>query len=230
MRYLEALIDFLSPRACYMCGRRLTLSEKQICAVCNWQLPRTDFADSPYDNRMSRLFWGRFDMQKASAFFTYESGSDAANLIYRLKYNNVSVLGEWLGEQMAMELQEKGFFDDIDAIVPVPLTFTRRLRRGYNQSEVISEGIRNVTRLPILKNVLKRTRFDGSQTHLGAQERRENVNGVFQLVKPDKVAGKHILLVDDVVTTGATTGACGEELAKAGDVKISVVAIGCAKL
>ena len=140
------------------------------------------------------------------------------------------LLGEDIGEQIALRHQPFGFFDDIDAIVPVPITRRRQWKRGYNQSMQVAKGISHVTHLPIYNKVVKRQHFSQSQTHqTSIWERRENVRAAFQLVDADKIKGKHLLIIDDVVTTGATVIACGQELAKAEGVKLSVLSIGYTK-
>ena len=226
---LNALLDFISPRACHLCGKRLAVSEKNICAVCNWHLPRTGYAETAYDNPMARLFWGRFKVERAAAWIFYQSHGEPSKLIYKLKYHGRREIGEWLGRNAAEEFKDNGFFDDIDCIVPVPITWQRRFKRGYNQSEVIAHGISEVTGLPVLSNCVKRKGKSESQTHLSPDERMQNVLGAFNLCCPEKIKGRHILLVDDVVTTGATICSCAETLSEAGDVRISVLTIGCAK-
>ena len=134
-----------------------------------------------------------------------------------------------MGRLFAGELSRQGFFEGIDAIIPVPITRRRRWQRGYNQSLEIARGISEVTSLPILKNAVRRTRFDQSQTKKKGWQRLENVADAFQLRQPEAINGRHLLLVDDIVTTGATIRACALELCKAGDVRISVVSLGFTK-
>ena len=130
---------------------------------------------------------------------------------------------------MAKELMRNGLFDDIDALVPVPLAKKRERERGYNQSMMLAKGVSEVTSLPIANQVVRRTRFAGSQTRRGRWERNENVEDVFELQDADSISGKHLLLIDDVVTTGATIIACAKEMQKASNVRISVLALGFAK-
>ena len=139
------------------------------------------------------------------------------------------LLGSVMGRLMARELQMSNFFEGIDAIIPVPLAKKRERQRGYNQSHELAKGISEITRLPIYNKVVRRTVFEGSQTSLGRWERNENVEQVFKLKDTTTIQGKHLLIVDDVVTTGATVIACAKELCKAGDVRISVLSLGLAK-
>lgn len=219
------LFDFVSPRLCVICGSRLLPSQSVVCSHCTMHLPYTDFHLSPLDNPLARLFWGLFPIEKASALFYYETQADTKELIYDLKYRGYPEIGESMGELMARRYTKTGFFEGIDVMVPVPLTRWRQWRRGYNQSEMIARGIHEVTGLPILRKVLIRTSFSGSQTKKDVWERKENVTNVFRLAHPEQIAGKHILLIDDIITTGATITACADELCKAEGVRISVLAL-----
>lgn len=227
--FWRRLLDLISPRLCVVCGHRLTVTEEVICTKCNFHLPRTDFHTNAYDNEMAKLFWHQIPIERATAFFYYESHSATANIIYELKYKDHPEIGEVMGRMMAKELMPSGFFDGIDGIVPVPLTKKRQRQRGYNQSIEIAQGVSEVTGLPLYDKVVKRISFKGSQTSLGRWERNENVEKVFELIDGAMIQGKHLLVIDDVVTTGATVIACSKELAKAGDVKISVLSLGFAK-
>ena len=227
--FWHRLLDLISPRLCVVCCQRLTVSEETICTRCNLHLPRTGFQQDPYENEMAKLFWHQIPIERATALFYYESHSDTANIIYMLKYNNHPEIGEVIGRMTARELQTNDFFDGIDAIVPVPLAKKRLRQRGYNQSMEIAKGISEMTGLPIYNKVVRRNTFEGSQTNKGRWERNENVEKVFELIDSETVHGKHLLIVDDVVTTGATVIACAKELCKAGNVKVSVLALGFAK-
>ncbi len=227
---LTALLDFISPRACRICGKRLSTAEEEICTVCNRHLPRTGYATAPYDNNMAKRFWGRINIERAAALFFYESHNSPSRLIHDLKYHGKEDVGIWLGRVTAEEFGAEGFFDGIDMIVPVPITWRRRWHRGYNQSTAIARGVAQVTGLPVNDKALKRTHFSLSQTQLSVSERMSNVDDSFRIRSGKGIAGKHILIVDDIVTTGATVSACGKELEKAGAEKISVMSIGCTKI
>ena len=227
--FWHRLLDLISPRLCVVCGQRLTVSEEVICSKCNLHLPRTGFLRDPYENEMAKLFWHQIPVERAAALFYYEPHAETANILYELKYKNHPEIGEVMGRLMAKELQTSDFFDGIDGIVPVPLAKKRLHQRGYNQSMEIAKGVSEVTLLPIYNKVVKRNVFEGSQTSKGRWERNENVEGVFELSDAKAIQGKHLLVVDDVVTTGATVIACGKELCKAGNVKMSVLAVGFAK-
>jgi ComF family protein len=181
------------------------------------------------DNVMARLFWGIIPVERVAALFYYEAGSKTSNILYDLKYHDHPEIGVVMGRMVAREFNEAGFFEDIDMIIPVPLAKSRQRHRGYNQSREIAKGISLVTGLPINDYVVQRMKFEKSQTQVGRWERQENVANVFEVKDTKNLRGRHILLVDDVVTTGATMVACAREILKAGDVRISLLSLGFAK-
>ncbi len=223
------MLNLISPQACPVCGGRMTVGEALVCGKCNLQLPRTGYSGNAYRNEMAKLFWLQIPIERAAAWFFYEAHSPVSRLLYRLKYANHPETGEEMGRMMAQEMQADGFFDGIDAIIPVPLTRKRQRERGYNQSMEIARGVSGITGIPILKQVLVRTSFAESQTRKDRRGRHDNVESAFRLNKNIALQGKHLLIIDDVVTTGATITACGKQLMKAGEVKISVLTAGFAK-
>lgn len=223
------LLDLISPRLCVVCGNRLAVTEETLCSKCYLHLPRTDFGHDLYENVMAKLFWGQMAIEKATALFYYEPHAETAQILYEMKYKNHPEIGVVMGRMMAKELMRNGLFEGIDAIVPVPLARKRERQRGYNQSLELARGVSEVTGLPIANKVVRRTKFVGSQTQRGRWERNENVEDVFELVDSDSISGKHLLLIDDVVTTGATIIACAQEMQKASNVKFSVLALGYSK-
>ena len=227
--FWHRLLDLISPRLCVVCGHRLTVTEEVICARCNFHLPRTGFQHNAYENDMAKLFWGQIPIERATAFFYYEAHAETANILYELKYKDHPEIGEIFGRMFATEIKSAGFFDGIDGIVPVPLAKKRQRQRGYNQSEEIAQGISEITGLPIYKKVVKRISFKGSQTNKGRWDRQENVERVFDLIDAEAVSNKHLLLIDDVVTTGATCIACAKVLCQSANVRISILSLGFAK-
>ncbi len=217
------VVDFLFPRYCAVCGTRLTRTEPQVCVGCLNGLPKTR-AHLMEENPIEQLFWTFIPIGRATSYFFYES-AEAHRAIHQLKYLNNPRVGEVLARVMATGLQEEGFFEGMDMIVPVPLHWRRKRTRGYNQCDYIAKGISGVTGLPVAKDVVGRVVNNRTQTRLGVAGRRENVEDIFRLKDASAVRGKHVLLVDDVITTGSTAISCGSALAQAGDVTVSVVSL-----
>lgn len=226
---LTRWLDLVAPRRCRVCGRRLSVTENVICLPCIAHLPRTYYWRNPLDNELARRFWGRVPVERVASYFFYYPRTGVGQMIYDLKYHSQPWVGVALGRCMGRELAESGFFEGVDLLVPVPLARKRRRARGYNQSERIARGISEVTDIPVETKCVGRTRFVTSQTHLTVGERRDNVEGLFRLKDGRRVAGKHIMLIDDVITTGATIVACATALCEAEGVKVSVLSLGFAK-
>ncbi len=223
------VLDFVSPRLCAICGGRLSATEQAICSPCCLRLPRTGFWAQPYDNPMAHLFWGQMTVERTAALFYYEAHSETSRLIYALKYRDRPDIGFAMGRMAALEFMATGFFDGIDVMVPVPLARKRQRERGYNQSEEIAAGVASATGLAVETRAVERTAFRGSQTNLSRQERLDNVDGQFRMTDAKKLQGLHVLLIDDIVTTGATIIACATAMASTPGIKFSVMALGMAK-
>ena len=178
---------------------------------------------------LEQSFWGRCNVERAAAYSVYNRGSRIRKLIHLLKYSGRKDIGFMLGELYGSVLMGSGFTDGIDMIIPVPLDPARERRRGYNQSLCIAEGMASHCRLPVRSDILCRTGKSGSQTKRGRYERWENVEGLFTVTRPLDIAGRHVLLVDDVITTGSTMEACVTALQSAGGVMVSVAALAAAQ-
>ena len=220
------LLDTIQPRFCCICDRRLGVGERAICAGCALQLPRTHFGERASDNPMTLLFQGIVPVEKAVALTYFTPHSPAARLIYDIKYRRHPDYAVFVGELMAAELSPTGFFSDIDVLVPVPLSHRRLRQRGYNQSERIAYGISSTTAIPVLTTVLQRKQFLKSQTTLGRFDRHVNVGEMFELADAAPLSGRHILLIDDVCTTGATLMACIETIQAATEARYSILTFG----
>lgn len=231
MNYLYDLwddfISLLFPRVCYACGNHLLRNENLICTACYVTIPRTNYHLQP-ENPVAQLFWGRCPVEKAAAFSFYARGSRIRKLIHKLKYSGIKEIGYELGRIYAVSLRSSGFTAGIDMIIPVPLHPSKKRIRGFNQSEYISAGISDVTGLPVDTLSLVRIVVSATQTNRSRYDRWVNVEGIFRIDNAETIRGKHILLVDDVITTGSTIESCVNELLKAENVKVSVIAIGCA--
>lgn len=220
--------ELLFPRFCIVCGKRLNKTEPYICTSCLLTLPRTGY-EREEQNRMMQRFIGCPPVQRCGAWFYYVKKSPYIRLIHAAKYNNHPEVGRFLAACAATEWSDTDFFHDIDVIVPLPLSKQKRRQRGYNQCDFIVQGLSDVTHLPIEKDALIRAVDNSTQTRQNRDERWENVQGIFQVTHPEKLAGRHILLVDDVVTTGATLLACAETLEKAvPDIRITLFALAAA--
>ena len=229
MNWWTRILDFISPRQCAVCGCRLSPTERSLCSVCLLHLPRTTYQFSPEDNPMAQLFWYLIPIERAAALIYYEPHSEIAQLVYALKYRGRPDIGEDMGRLMANEMQMAHFFDDIDVLLPVPLSRKRLRQRGYNQSEELARGISDVTHLPIVTNAVRRKHFVKSQTHLTRFERQENVTDMFELHDDRQLKGHHVLLVDDICTTGATLIACAEVMRHIEGIRLSILTLGFTK-
>jgi len=190
-------------------------------------LPRTYFWD--YDHPpIEELFWGKLIVNEACSYLHFEEGNPAQELLHRLKYHGQTGIGLVLGLQFGFLLKEKGWFADAEVVIPLPLHPSKELRRGYNQSKFIAEGIAEAYGIPVWTETLVRTVSSGSQTRKSRFERAENVEAVFEVTNSDSIRGKNVILIDDVITTGATLIAAGEALRKAGVARLYIATLAVA--
>lgn len=221
-------LDLIAPRLCCVCGNRLAITENTVCSVCVMHLPRTAIRDFQ-NNPMAQMFWGLAPVERAAALFYYHVNSNTSNILYELKYRNRPEIGLDMGRLMASELMIAGFFDGMDVIVPLPLSRQRKRTRGYNQSEMLAKGIGEITGIPCETKAVGRKYFKKSQTRVNRYERRGNVEDAFMLLNAECLRGKHVLLVDDVVTTGSTMIACAETMKNIEGIRISYLALALTK-
>ncbi len=214
--------------ACPICQTTLDDYETILCVHCLADMPRTRYHLWP-DNPMERRLWGRFPLVKATALMHYQRGSSYAQLIWMLKYKGRRDLGPELGKLMARELRSSTFFDDIDLLLPVPLHWRRHFQRGYNQSYLLAKGVAQITGLPIDTQSLRRVHYTAAQVHHAGVSRWDNVSNIFQLRHPGSLAGRHVLLIDDVLTTGSTLTACADALRNEPGIRISVLTLAIAE-
>lgn len=222
--------DFLRlvfPETCEICGKKLIDSEQVICLHCLYKLPRTDF-HKDRDNKVELRFRGKFPIEAASSYFYFNKGSEFRHLIHQLKYNDQKEIGQILGRHAALELLRAGIFSDIDCIVPIPLHKKRERERGYNQAEWIAKGLSEVLKIPIETDSVCRIKPTKTQTRKSVLDRWINVQKIFSLADTETIRGKHVLIVDDVLTTGATIESCATTLLKIEGVKISVFTLAVA--
>lgn len=222
--------DFISlfyPKVCYACGNSLYSNEEVICTYCRFHLPKTNFHKRP-DNPLAVVFWGRVNLENVSAFYFFSKRGKVQRLMHRFKYKGSPEIGVYLGRLYGLELKEETAYQNIDMVIPVPLHPQKQQKRGYNQSEKFADGLAQTMGIALETNILIRTHASETQTRKSRFSRWENVKEIFQVTVPQKIAGKHILLVDDVITTGATIEACAKHLFETEGVKVSVASLACA--
>ena len=210
----ESLLHLAFPHVCEGCGTDILDKENLLCIKCHSQLPSTDFHLYP-NNPVEKIFWGRLALTNATAQYYFTKESLMQHLMHQLKYRGNKNLGIYLGRLMGESLSGTNRFNTIDALIPLPLYPSKEKKRGYNQATLLCQGIAEVMGKPVLNDVVIRTVATESQTKKSRVERWLNIEGRFELTDEQKISGKHILLVDDVVTTGATLESCGRELLSA---------------
>lgn len=227
--YLDNFLELIYPSQCVTCGERLTSQDSYLCINCWMDMPVSRFTDEP-DNKVAQLFWGRVPVENATSFFRYRKGSRYQKLIHSIKYKGMKELGFEAGKRFGHLLADTGHSYPVDIIVPVPLHKRKLRKRGYNQSEWIASGIASAIQKPVVTDNLVRLVYSATQTRKNRYERWQNVEGIFEVREAEAFSGKHILLVDDVVTTGSTLEACAFELVKLPGTKVSIATLAFADL
>lgn len=207
-----------------VCHNGLARGEEVICTNCFYHLPRTRFWNDS-ENPVAKTFWGRVNIENACALFYFTKGSKYQKLLHLLKYNGRKDIGVVLGKELGKKLAQSELYNKIDAVIPVPLHPKKQKIRGYNQAEAIANGISETMNIPTINDVLIRTQFTQTQTKKNREERIKNVAQAFSVQNPEKLSGKHILLVDDVITTGATLEVCANTLINNIDLTISIATL-----
>lgn len=222
--------DFLNlffPDVCVVCGERLSDGEQHICTDCLLLLPKTNFHLQP-DNRLEQFFAGRIPFQHIAAYAYFVKGGSIQHIVHELKYNHNPIIGSFIGELCGENIKDSDFISTIDLLVPVPLHPERQKERGYNQSFEICKGISIATGIPLDNETLIRKINNPSQTKNARFDRWKNVEDIFSVINRNTFENKHILLVDDVITTGSTLESCAKEILKSEGSKISIYAVGTA--
>ena len=240
------MADLLLPRTCIACERALLLEEEHLCSDCLADLPLTRFhllQHNPMADKFNEVIQKHLEAiwssdpsadvlyeryAYATALFFYDTGSGYSHITHRLKYDGNLSVGRYFGHMLGEEVKHTSWLQDIDAIIPVPLHWRRRWKRGYNQAEIIAEAISSVTGVRMYRNILERRKYTKTQTLLDVTSKAANVKGAFCARPIDKCNIRHILLIDDVFTTGATVGECFRALRSVfpPDVRISVATLG----
>jgi len=220
---LNSLLHYCFPHTCAGCGKEIFSSRTEVCLRCLYALPLTYF-EKYKDNPTEKMFWGRLDLESATAQFYFTKDSIMQSLMHELKYRGNKELGIQLGRIMGEQIKRSGRFN-IDALIPLPLFPAKEKRRGYNQATLLCRGMSEAMNIPLLDNAVIRPAHTETQTKKGRIERWKNIEGKFRVKDDAALINKHLMLVDDVVTTGATLESCGNEILKAGNVKLSIATL-----
>ena len=219
----DSFLHLLFPHICAGCGTDLLDKESMLCIRCIAGLPETNFSVHA-GNPIEKMLWGRIPLAGATATYYFSKESLIQHLVHQFKYKGNKDLGLQLGRLLGKYLVQSDRFN-AEALVPLPLFEVKEKRRGYNQATVLCDGIAEIMKIPVLKNAVSRPQHTDTQTKKGRLERWQNMEGKFVLQDEKAIADKHLLLVDDVITTGATLEACGTELLKGSNVKLSIATL-----
>lgn len=224
-RLFSDISQLFFPKCCAVCGEVLVEGAEFVCTQCRWDIPLTGFWRE-FDNPVAKIFYGHLPIVNASSFFYFIHNSKYQKFIHSMKYRGswryAVEMGEWFGYKLA----DSHLYMDVDVVVPIPLHFRKQLKRGYNQAEYIAEGISSAMGREMDAGSVYRKVHNPSQTGRRKSERWDNVENIFALRHPERLEGKHILLVDDVLTTGATIISCGDAiLQQAPNSKLSVATL-----
>ena len=227
MKYLSDFFRLLFPRKCCICGAPLVEYENSICSGCLLDLPMADTTKDK-NNNVEQRFYGRIPIEAATAMLVFKHENKVQTLLHQIKYAGNEEAAITMGRQLGIWITQCGRFDDVDILVPVPLHSSKERKRGYNQSLLLCQGITQTFQRPISCGNLIRIKKTDSQTNKNREERLKNMEGVFRLCDEKSFENKHILLVDDVITTGATTEACYMAMDKVEGLKISIASLAVA--
>jgi ComF family protein len=221
---LSGTLHLFYPHICTGCGSDLLQPGNLLCLRCINSLPNTNYALHP-GNPVEKAFWGRIPVAAAHSQYYFAKDSLIQHLIHQLKYKSNQDIGFYMGQLMGHTLLTSGRFQNIDAVIPLPLYPDKERKRGYNQATVICEGIAAAMQVPVMANNIIRRRFTETQTRKHRDERWQNVDGSFEATNPAALKGKNILLADDVITTGATLEACGSTLLQCEGTKLFIASL-----
>lgn len=218
---VREILSLFYPSLCAACREPLLKNERIICATCMMELPYTEFHYEK-DNPVEKLFWGRAPVHFATALCYFRKSGRVQEMLHQLKYKGNTRVGELLGIELGKQIKSSPYFGQIDLIAPVPLHPGKERSRGYNQSLFIAQGIADITEIELQPDLLRRVKNNSTQTKKSRFDRYKNVETIFLVEEPEVIYGKHILLVDDVITTGATLEACCNIVLQEKDTRVSI--------
>lgn len=223
-KFLASIKQMIFPNLCVCCESYLSHQENFICDMCQYTLPKFEQIKD-INNAVSQVFWGRVQLNFATAMLSFGERGNVKRILHEIKYKKGTALGTFMGEWMGKVMQEQVLFDNVDLIISIPLHPKKQLLRGYNQCDLLVQGITNITKINKANDVLIRTKHNATQTKKKRYERFINTSEIFSVQEPQKVAHKHILLIDDVITTGATIEAAAGALLEVEGVRVSVFSL-----
>jgi ComF family protein len=225
---LDDFIALFFPKTCVVCGSSLFKNEDLICTRCFIHLPETNFHKDK-ENEVTRIFWGRIPLETGASLYYYKKGGSVQQLLHQFKYKGHSEIGGFIGRYYGSRLKETTHFQNVDVIIPIPLHKKKEKIRGFNQAALFANGLGQSMQVKVDTSSVTRNVETSTQTKKSRYKRWENVSEIFSVATPDNIENKHILLVDDVITTGATMEACLQTLSKIPGTKLSVASMAFAK-
>ncbi len=223
---LNPLLNLLFPKQCFACKQTISGKVNYICVKCRNELSNASLLLNK-KNPIKQILSSGTQFQQSISYLKFEQNGKIQNILHALKYQGIKELGVVLGELSAQDIRNSNFFDSIDLIMPVPIHSKKKRKRGYNQSEYIAKGISSIPGIPSDSKCLIKLHNTKSQTKKSRYDRFKNVSGSFQLQNSQQLIGKHLLLVDDVITTGATIEACSKVFSELEEVQLSLLTIAC---
>lgn len=228
MKIWNSLLNLFFPNLCLLCKTPLVKGEEYICLHCLCNLSRTHY-EQYTNNVVDQLFFGKVNIKRATAWLRFKKEGNTQQLIHNLKYKGNKELGYYLGRLAALEIKASGLFDTVDILVPVPLHPRKKRKRGYNQTEWIARGMNSVLNKTIDTTTLQRIQVTKTQTRKNIYERWTNVQDAFAVKQSKHFTNKHILIIDDVITTGSTLSACAQVILTASKTHISLFSLAIAE-
>ncbi|PCJ63128.1 MAG: amidophosphoribosyltransferase [Bacteroidetes bacterium] len=226
-KILDSIGQLLFPKLCVCCESYLTHQDGAVCDLCYLTLPKFELYKLE-DNPLAKKFWGRINTEFVTAYLSLRNSNDVQRILHEIKYKSNKNLGLEMGRALGRCLLNTKKFQRIDYIIPIPLHPKRQNVRGYNQSNLLADGMSEIMSIKVITDAVVRMKYNSSQTKKKRYERFINSQEIFKVLKPKSLEGKHVLLIDDVITTGATMEACGEALLEVENLKISIAALAVA--